>query len=334
MKINKKLALFVLVAISLVALTSCVVVVDRGYYYENGQYYRSGGFYFDSYQIDEIDISWLYGSVVINTNTNSNIGYVRENTASTLESERLHYLLDGRKLYIKYCASGYPLGAYNERKTLYLTLPSTLISNVKVTTTHASVLATGSNFRNLNIKSNSGYISLNGITLQNNLRVSTQSGQIELKNSTVCSYALLNTSSGKIVIDDLKAQDLEITTNSGSIGLSNLSILNTLKINSTSSSIDINNSFFTSGTIDTKSGSSKLISSSFKDFDYKTESAPLRVDGISSFILDFNTAYGQFYFDGINKGGRGSYRFPAYSNPTTTINVETKSANVSFYCNV
>ena len=56
MKINKKLALFVLVAISLVALTSCVVVVDRGYYYENGQYYRSGGFYFDSYQIDEIDI--------------------------------------------------------------------------------------------------------------------------------------------------------------------------------------------------------------------------------------------------------------------------------------
>ncbi len=331
MKVAKRVSQLILTLTILLILTSCIVVVDRGYYYENGQYYKSGNFDFNSYQIDEIDISWPYGSVVINTNSDSNYGYIRENSTSSLESEKLHYLLDGRKLYIKYCASGYPLASYSERKTLYLTLPSTLLSNVKITTTYASVLATASNFDSLNIKSNSGYISLNNIILKNNLLVSTQSGQIDLKNSTVISKTLLNTASGKITIDDLKGQNLEIESSSGSIGLSNLGLYSNLQINSSSSSIEINNSFFNSGIIDTKSGSSKLISSLFKSFDYKADSASLTLDGIPSFKLYFNTMSGKLYSpSSIYSDGRGEYIYPAGSYPTTTIGVKTKSGSIYF----
>ena len=330
MKVAKRVSQLILTLTILLILTSCIVVVDRGYYYENGQYYKSGNFDFNSYQIDEIDISWPYGSVVINTNSDSNYGYIRENSTSSLESEKLHYLLDGRKLYIKYCASGYSSFSYNEKKTLYVTLPSTLLSNMKITTTYASVLATASNFNNLNIKSNSGYISLNNIILKNNLLVSTQSGQIDLKNSTVISKTLLNTASGKITIDDLKGQNLEIESSSGSIGLSNLGLYSNLQINSSSSSIEINNSFFDSGIIDTKSGSSKLISSLFKSFDYKADSASLALDGIPSFRLYYNTYSGKLYSSVIYWDGRGEYIYPAGSYPTTTIGVKTKSGSIYF----
>lgn len=330
MKVAKRVSQLILTLTILLILTSCIVVVDRGYYYENGQYYKSGNFDFNSYQIDEIDISWPYGSVVINTNSDSNYGYIRENSTSSLESEKLHYLFDGRKLYIKYCASGYSPFSYNEKKTLYVTLPSTLLSNMKITTTYASVLATASNFNNLNIKSNSGYISLNNIILKNNLLVSTQSGQIDLKNSTVISKTLLNTASGKITIDDLKGQNLEIESSSGSIGLSNLGLYSNLQINSSSSSIEINNSFFDSGIIDTKSGSSKLISSLFKSFDYKADSASLALDGIPSFRLYYNTYSGKLYSSVIYWDGRGEYIYPAGSYPTTTIGVKTKSGSIYF----
>ena len=330
MKVAKRVSQLILTLTILLILTSCIVVVDRGYYYENGQYYKSGNFDFNSYQIDEIDISWPYGSVVINTNSDSNYGYIRENSTSSLESEKLHYLLDGRKLYIKYCASGYSSFSYNEKKTLYVTPPSTLLSNMKITTTYASVLATASNFNNLNIKSNSGYISLDNIILKNNLLVSTQSGQIDLKNSTVISKTLLNTASGKITIDDLKGQNLEIESSSGSIGLSNLGLYSNLQINSSSSSIEINNSFFDSGIIDTKSGSSKLISSLFKSFDYKADSASLALDGIPSFRLYYNTYSGKLYSSVIYWDGRGEYIYPAGSYPTTTIGVKTKSGSIYF----
>lgn len=332
----KNLVIFMLVVISLIVLTSCVVVVDRGYYYENSQNYKSGGFSIpSSYRIDEIDISWLNGNVVIESVPGDSV-IVRENPTSTLKEEKLHYLISGNKLYIKYCTSGFTAISYNENKTLYVSLPKMKFNSaakITITSTNASVSISNTYFSDLNIKSNSGNISLDDILLDNNLSVSTQSGQVNLKNSTVKKNTVLSTVSGKIAIEILRGENLDIESNSGSVELelSNVDPLNSLKINSTSSSIVIRDSIFNNGSIKTKSGSSKLISSSFESFNYESDSAPLTLKGIPSFKLYFDTSSGSlsspasYYSD-----GRGLYIYPASSNPTTTIRATTRSGNIYF----
>lgn len=144
-------------------------------------------------QIDEIDLSWIAGSVEITTAPGEEVTFSEDYTGSS--DKRLRYELSGGVLTIRYCENS--MGSWDlPDKHLTLTLPEKRFARVCVELTSAELALSGVNAGQLEVDTASGDVKADGVQAQT---------------------LTLGSTSGRLTLTDCEAQTLKLGTVSGEI---------------------------------------------------------------------------------------------------------------------
>ena len=107
---NKKLLVGSIAASSVFALTGCRfpgLNAISGFTYKNaGNYSVASEFNYSTSGLLEVDLDWISGDVEVIQKEGSELKVI-ENSEDLKDDQKMHYLLDGNILRIKYCVSGY-----------------------------------------------------------------------------------------------------------------------------------------------------------------------------------------------------------------------------------
>lgn len=210
----KKTALILLLTALCVLLCSCGSV---GYVYTDADDYTAGGASIHQ-RVEDIDINWLDGSVRVDYHGGSDIIISETSDRSLKRDTELHWQVDGRKLYVKYAASGFR-ALPNLNKQLTVLLPETLrLDDLKITVASAGVEADGINADEIHLQSASGRIALRQVGHAEEIKVDTASGGVAVAAGDTDSLKI-NTASGQVIVDAIQADEVKVNTASGAVTL-------------------------------------------------------------------------------------------------------------------
>ena len=184
--------------------------------YPDAERYSTGDFSLPAADVDELVICWRTGRVEL-VQTEDGVLSASESGPIASEDAALRWLLDGRTLYIQFCAPGARVRARAETKHLRVNLPAGL--DLTVNTTSADVLADRLDQRSVSVSAFSGGLLLGSVT----------AGRVEL-----------STSSGDQRLADIAADTLSMNSTSGSLTVSgSAGIAGEFRCGSTSGSVDL-----------------------------------------------------------------------------------------------
>lgn len=206
MKFAKKLlaTLAAVLTLSTVPFTGCTDTVNYEVY-DNAQYYQVGSASISATQVRELDVDWIGGSIEIVQSENEEVQVIEESNFE-LDSERMHYRLEGDVLKVKYCESGLRSTIDSQKKNLRIALPANI--SVEIECVDAVVTAVGErlNVKDFSWESVSGNFTAEIIECQEVLD--------------------LETVSGKMLIGELFAPKLSVESVSGAFSVTKLSAVN------------------------------------------------------------------------------------------------------------
>lgn len=208
----KKTALLLMMMALCLLLSSCT---SLGYVYPDGDQYTAGGEHITG-RVEDLDINWLDGSVMIGCHDGDGI-ILREEADQSLSSDmELHWRLDGRKLVVKYAASGFR-ALPSRNKQLTVLLPENLqLDDVRITVASAQVEADGLNADEIHIQSASGQVALRQRGRADEIRVETASGGVAVAVENA-DRLKITTASGQVVVDALRLEEVKAATASGQV---------------------------------------------------------------------------------------------------------------------
>ncbi len=222
--------------------------------YPDAERYSVGEFSLPAADVDELVICWRAGRVEL-VQTEDGVLSASESGPIASEDEALRWLLDGRTLYIQFCAPGARIRTRAETKHLRVDLPAGL--DLTVNTTSADVLADRLDQRSLSVSAFSGGLLLGSVTadrielstssgdqllagvaagalsmdstsgsltvsgsadLSGELRCGSTSGSVDLRGVRAGSVAAA-TASGGVLLELLRCPDLSVDTTSGTVKL-------------------------------------------------------------------------------------------------------------------
>jgi DUF4097 and DUF4098 domain-containing protein YvlB len=126
--------------------------------------------------------------------------------------------VDGRKLYVKYAASGFR-ALPNLNKQLTVLLPETLrLDDLKISVASGEVEADGINADEIHLQSASGRIALRQVGHAEKIRVETASGGVAVAAGDADSLKI-NTASGQVIVNAIQADEVSVNTASGAVTL-------------------------------------------------------------------------------------------------------------------
>lgn len=194
------------------AFPACDSSYDR---YDNSELYKIGNFTYEAAQVSKIEIDWAAGSIEIEQGSSETL-FVRENTATHSDTEKMHYYLDGRTLKIEYCSSGYKGKINASEKNLQLEIPSGV--ELEIDTEKASLTMGNVSLSSLSIDNGSGSITGENWTVERDVDVETTSGYVTLGGLTAQSFDFEG-KSGNFSIEKANLSVIDGETGKGSIKL-------------------------------------------------------------------------------------------------------------------
>lgn len=210
----KKTALLLMLTALCLLLSSCT---SLGYVYPDGDEYTAGGGRITE-RVEEIDINWLDGSVIVSYHDGDAI-ILREESDKQLDSDKeLHWRLEGEKLQVKYAASGFrALPSLNKQLTVLL--PESLrLDEAKISVASAQVEADGLQADEIHIQSASGQVALRQAGYTEEIKVETASGGVAVAVEDARQMKI-TTASGQVVVDARKLKEAKAATASGTVVL-------------------------------------------------------------------------------------------------------------------
>ena len=205
---------FLLAAITIV-LSGCSLGMKTNYEYKNAEKFTAGDRNIKD-QIEVIDIDYRSGDIVL-TGTSSDEVTIHETAKVDLDEKRqVHTWVDGKTLYIRYCASAKGLDLEDLEKHLEIGIPEKQVLKDLTTAVSSGDLAySGFETENLSIEASSGEIKVD--TTAKTTDIVASSGDITLKLHGDSEIVNLETSSGEISVDLENSGELKAETSSGKI---------------------------------------------------------------------------------------------------------------------
>lgn len=267
----KKLVLIGLLIIVFTAflLVACVNVVNS---YPNADKYLIGEGDIST-EINDIDIDWISGNVIIEPYEGDSIKIVETASRKLTKDEEVRYFVDGTTLRIKFCKSGHRiLGVLN--KIVTLKVPADVYySSIKTETVSANIDANALKANRVIFETVSGKVKISCNDVQT-ISAKTVSGGMEITSNSLETVAASSTS-GKINITTKDASRIDASTVSGSVKLNIPFVLGySLGFSTISGSLHNN-------TETTKDGNSYVSGNGFTKISVSTVSGSLTINGIN-----------------------------------------------------
>lgn len=205
-----------------------------GHSYDNADLYTIGNATI-TMPVERVSVNWTSGLVTFATHDADTVEVTETSDIELSDSMKLHWWLDGTILRIEFAASGHMEVIDMSRKTVVITLPSSLeLTNVDVYTASARLegkIAT----RTLNVSCTSGPLELE--TGASAVNISTASGDIALNHTAHAEKIMLAVASGDIHAHLTSADMLRIGAASGDIFVESSDVLSTISIGTASGDI-------------------------------------------------------------------------------------------------
>lgn len=243
MKKTGKIALSVAALLIVFGLLFCAIAVTQGadlvQLWENGAFSvqvdsvnyglwgdagyavcEDGELSFDPEEVWSLDLSWVAGSVSVES-YDGNTLLLREECARELrEGQRMRWKLSGQTLSVRYCASG---ESKVPAKQLTVLVPNGWArEEVTVDATSADVSFKGLRVNEtLSADVTSGKVRVSGCSASG-LRVNTTSGNVEIEDAEIRGTAWVDTTSGTVGLRQLTCGKLDADTTSGNIDFEGL----------------------------------------------------------------------------------------------------------------
>lgn len=225
---KKKFFAFTALAVMLL-LSSCGGATEEdGVYvdiYGDGWKYDSGNFTYDAEEIEVIDVSWCKGDINI-VQAQGEVLSVSESGENLPEEERIHYLIEGNALKIKFWESGYFGRAEKEDKNLTIEMPTGI--SLKVKNDYGDIRFSQLSVDYCEFTSESGSIVFEKFEGREAL-MTTEKGDVRADSVLVNERFKADSSLGIVSFDYVYSERAEISNKSGDIRIGeiggNLSLL-------------------------------------------------------------------------------------------------------------
>lgn len=178
MKKSTRILLAVILCLVLVAISVPGIFSFNTYNYDKANRYTAGGCEIES-RVEAIDISWIAGKVNIACHDGDEIILSETASRKLKTAEKVHWMLDGDTLYVKYVRAG---KGYSNRldKELTLLLPEKLqLDQMQISVVSANVEAELPEAEVVNMNSVSGEVEMS-LQQTKNVQVDTVSGDVQL----------------------------------------------------------------------------------------------------------------------------------------------------------
>lgn len=225
MKTNKLL----LIPAFLLLLSGCNYINTNevnGYKYTDSELYSIGDFTYESANISKINLCWVAGSVTVKKSTTTSNLEVKENgSASLLDAQKMHYLIQDNTLYIQYCESMFLGTIPFTSKELTLTIPENISFNGDLVSSSLTFSDLALSLKSLNIDTVSGQITgSETLGVEDDIDIDSTSASISLTN-VACPKIEVDSVSSNFNLSVCSNDTIKIDTVSGS---SSISLLNDL----------------------------------------------------------------------------------------------------------
>lgn len=293
--------------------------------YELADEYYIGDFVCSRERVDEVFVYWVAGEVSITKGENELAVSEDAGAVKDLESMRLHWLLKDRKLYIRFCESGYKLEnvLLNYEKKLYLALPDGV--RLTVRTTSAMLKAEALELKTADLRSISGNIKLEEVNCrEEKLVLESVSGAIVFDELNCSDIKLLSTS-GSITGNTLQGENIKLDTTSGNVRIDRELCCEALNVKSVSGSFKAEGVDIDEGAVKTTSGRVTVGLVSAKKLAINTVSGEVVIDtDENGMTFDFSTVSGSLICDDYSvRNGRYTV-----GSGMSLVDVETVSGNL------
>ena len=199
------LILAIVVAVGFLGLVAIYFIQKKPVYYtsyENAGRYTAGSTTLEAGAVDEIDISWLSGTVRFRKAAGSAVTVSEDGTGLT-DRQQVRWWLDGRTLRIQYWASGY--GTDNDPdKTLVLEIPDGI--SVSLEGKKGAVILGDHDLKDLSLKMKTADITAGSLTLENDFVLENGGGETDIRGLTARN-ARFNTLLGEVRINTASVED-------------------------------------------------------------------------------------------------------------------------------
>ncbi|MBO2515672.1 MAG: hypothetical protein CW338_00145 [Clostridiales bacterium] len=230
----KRIALISLTALLCAVLILSLCACGMGSVYENaGQYSTGNATLTDS--IESLDIDWQGGKVTLAYHESPDIEISEQSSSALTDEIRMHWLVDGGTLRIRFTASGQMITGIL-KKDLTVTLPAgTVLNTLKVDVTSADVQIPDTAAETVVIGTTSGNV--DAVLTAGNAEISSTSGDLSV-TVTARERVKLDTTSGGIS-GTAGAKEITAVSTSGAILLTQTGAADSTKIETTSGRIDL-----------------------------------------------------------------------------------------------
>lgn len=220
-KTKLKLIVMVLViSIAIMSLGAC----SFGNSYDNAERYQTGNFTYESSQVNQIEINWTSGKVLIVQTDNATLN-VSETATSLNDDQKMRWLIENNKLSIQFCKSKYKGTIDANNKHLTIEIPKSIDLDIDIT---SSDLSTGDlELSDFELETTSGNVEMGNITSSRDINVESVSGTIKLGNLTASDSVDIDSTSGDIKVGDIVAKSLDIEVTSAKVETGTINSQNT-----------------------------------------------------------------------------------------------------------
>ncbi len=200
------LILAALILLILSFSSGCGIYSFLGMTYPHAGRYKAGNFEYKAADVSSVEINWVSDDVTVKQSGGKTLS-VRESGRGLSSRQKLHWYLDGDKLIIQYCKSGYKGRFPAKAKELTVEIPEDVA--LKISTVSGDVIFEDSQeLQKIEINTVSGDVRYDGLSASK-FDVDTVSGNIEGGELNV-DKAELDSVSGDISVDPADCDKMEI----------------------------------------------------------------------------------------------------------------------------
>ena len=175
--------------------------------YRNADKYETGNFKYKASDVSKVEINWISGDIEVRQGRGSTLS-AEESGGSLKESQKLRWRLDGDRLVLQYCKSGYRGRIPSKAKRLTIEVPEE--ADLLINSVSGDIEADdGKELGKLDIKTVSGDARLR-IDRCGRTEINTVSGDFDLAFEETDGFSI-NSVSGDVSLSSLPKDGAEIT---------------------------------------------------------------------------------------------------------------------------
>lgn len=186
--------------------------------YPNAGRYQTGDFSYRADEISSVEINWVDDNVTV-VQKDAGTLHVKETGKRLSNAQKLRWRIDGSKLILQYCKSGYWGHIPSKSKNLTVEVPAGTDIDINVVSADVT-LQDSQEYGKLSINSVSGDVEAASLTADKT-EINTVSGECSL-DELFTDKAEINTTSGDITLGIVRCDKADLHSISGEIRLVSL----------------------------------------------------------------------------------------------------------------